>query len=110
MLDTAKFKQQLENRLRELGVRVDEIEVDLRATPNENWTEKATETEQDEMLEALESSALSEVAKIRAALGRLDDGTYGACATCGEDIGDARLDAVPYAPQCINCAEGKTPD
>ncbi|NQV22202.1 MAG: TraR/DksA family transcriptional regulator [Rhodospirillales bacterium] len=110
MLDTAKIKQQLEDRLRELGARVDEIEVDLRATPNENWTEKATETEQDEMLEALESSALAEVAKIRAALVRLRDGTYGACATCGEDIGAARLDAVPYTPQCINCAQGKTPD
>jgi DnaK suppressor protein len=41
---------------------------------------------------------------IIAALGRLDDGTYGKCEECRAAISEARLDAVPYAPLCIDCA------
>ena len=106
MADAAKIKQQLEDRLRDLGARIDEIEDDLRATPNTDWDDRATETEQDEMLEALESSAIAEVTEIRAALRRLRDGTYGACITCGDHIADARLVALPYATRCIKCAAG----
>ncbi|MBA2540006.1 MAG: TraR/DksA C4-type zinc finger protein [Deltaproteobacteria bacterium] len=39
-----------------------------------------------------------------AALRRLDDGTYGSCLTCGEDIAEPRLDALPTATACIECA------
>jgi len=38
------------------------------------------------------------------ALAKLDDGTYGKCEVCGEDIGDARLDALPASRYCINHA------
>ena len=41
---------------------------------------------------------------IVAALGRLEDGTYGKCEECQAAISEARLDAVPYAPLCIDCA------
>lgn len=105
MADTEKIKNQLKDRLRELGARIDEIEDDLRATPNTDWDDRASETEQDEMLEALESSALAEVTEIKAALRRLRDGIHGVCAICGNDIAAARLDALPYATRCIDCAE-----
>jgi DnaK suppressor protein len=42
---------------------------------------------------------------IVAALARLDDGTFGTCQQCGGAIGEARLDAVPYADACIDCAK-----
>ena len=42
--------------------------------------------------------------QIQAALGRLDDGTFGVCESCGADIGGERLKAIPYASQCIECA------
>lgn len=35
---------------------------------------------------------------------RIDDGTYGRCARCGEQIADQRLDALPAARVCIECA------
>ncbi len=38
---------------------------------------------------------------IEAALGRIDEGTYGTCVRCGGEIGAERLDAVPYATLCI---------
>jgi RNA polymerase-binding transcription factor DksA len=43
--------------------------------------------------------------KIHAALGRIEDGTYGICESCGRPINPARLDAIPYATYCKECAE-----
>jgi RNA polymerase-binding protein DksA len=39
-----------------------------------------------------------------AALQRIEDGTFGKCQECGNDIGSQRLDAVPYTPFCVDCA------
>lgn len=44
---------------------------------------------------------------ISAALGRIDNGTFGTCLECGEDISRERLDAIPYTPRCIGCARAK---
>ena len=38
------------------------------------------------------------------ALVKIDDGTYGKCDVCGNDIGVARLDALPAASRCVECA------
>lgn len=43
------------------------------------------------------------IRKIQAALQRLDDGVYGICEECGEDISLARLKARPVTRLCINC-------
>ncbi len=49
------------------------------------------------------TAALIEAQQIHAAIGRIDDGTYGECSTCGKAIGEKRLQALPYAIQCIDC-------
>ncbi len=43
------------------------------------------------------------LAKIEAALEKMEQGEYGACVTCGEDIGVKRLQARPVAELCIDC-------
>lgn len=43
------------------------------------------------------------IGKIQEALQRVDDGVYGTCETCGEDIGEKRLEARPVTTQCIDC-------
>ena len=43
--------------------------------------------------------------KIEQSLKRIDEGTYGVCETCGEDISLKRLDARPVATLCIRCKE-----
>jgi DnaK suppressor protein len=40
------------------------------------------------------------LAQVRAALQRIDTGTYGWCLMCNQPIGDQRLDAVPWTPLC----------
>ena len=42
--------------------------------------------------------------KIDQALKRIEDGTYGICVSCGEEISEERLDVVPHAPRCRHCA------
>ncbi len=42
---------------------------------------------------------------IESALERIDLGTYGDCEECGVKIPKARLNAIPYAPLCVKCAE-----
>jgi DnaK suppressor protein len=42
---------------------------------------------------------------VRAALRRIDEGIYGVCLHCEEDISPKRLNAVPWAPYCIQCQE-----
>jgi len=42
---------------------------------------------------------------VHGALDRLEKGDYGRCQTCGGEIGEERLDALPYAEHCIVCAE-----
>src|SRR5512137_1390930 len=41
--------------------------------------------------------------KIREALERIDEGTFGTCELCGEQIGEARLKARPVTTLCIDC-------
>ncbi len=43
------------------------------------------------------------IRKIKAALRRIQDGTYGECDECGEDISPARLQARPVTSYCIRC-------
>jgi DnaK suppressor protein len=41
--------------------------------------------------------------QIRAALARIDDGTYGTCVDCGTTISEARLSVRPEAARCVEC-------
>ena len=42
---------------------------------------------------------------VRAALSRIDEGSYGMCLNCEEEIGTKRLNAVPWAALCIECQQ-----
>ena len=56
---------------------------------------------------ALESKRRREIqlSRIKAALERINDGEYGYCASCEEDINIRRLEVDPAAPFCVACAE-----
>ncbi len=45
------------------------------------------------------------LAQTERALAKIDDGTYGACESCGEPIGKARLQAFPRAVLCVACKQ-----
>jgi RNA polymerase-binding transcription factor DksA len=66
--------------------------------------DRAIQRENDEVIDSLGSAARSELVEVEAALARFASGHYGACETCGHPIESKRLEAVPYARQCLRCA------
>ena len=63
----------------------------------------ATATLDREIDYSLEENSEHVLRAIDAALQRIEDGTFGICETCGQPISEERLEAIPYATQCIDC-------
>lgn len=108
MKDYQEVRGHLINMLEELDERLSKITDDVRHVdnpPEHDFSEQAVEHENDEVLDALGNSARQEVEKIKQAISRIDAGTYGICLNCGEPIKIERLSALPYANQCIRCAQ-----
>jgi RNA polymerase-binding transcription factor len=55
-------------------------------------------------VEALGGTLLETLRETEDALAKFDAGTYGLCESCGNEIAEARLEAMPAARLCINCA------
>lgn len=104
MLDLTYFEQMLRSHRKELQQRLEGIEHELDKPVDPDATERATEREDDEVLEGVGQMGIDEIRGIDAALKRIEDGTFGVCVSCGEDISEERLKAVPYAVKCRNCA------
>lgn len=105
MVDTAKYRAILETRLAELTARLREIDETLDSHQSRDWEELATEREGDEVLESMGTSGKAEIARIKAALARMEEDEFGYCVTCGDEIPEERLDLVPYTPFCRSCAD-----
>ena len=76
-------------------------------TDDEHDPEGATLAFERQHTAALLTQALEQIAEIDAAIGRLDEGTYGICVRCGQPVGQGRLAARPAAATCIRCAQRK---
>ena len=108
MMDVTKLRQSLVSRLGELGHRVHDYEGALREPLEADFAEQAAQMEGDEVTENLENAAILEAEQIKAAVGRIDAGSYGKCESCGREINPKRLQALPYATDCIDCASEQT--
>lgn len=98
-------KEKLIRRRDELTARLERLEMDLDAPGSADADDRAIEKEGDEVMESLGLAGQTELKSIAAALERIENGTYGICARCGEPIAPARLAAVPHAPLCLACSE-----
>jgi RNA polymerase-binding transcription factor DksA len=105
MKTTATRKSELETRLQILDGRLDAIDSELQSHDEKDWEELATAREGDEVLETMGVESQAEMRAIKAALQRIEAGTYGTCMRCGKAIGDARLDVLPFTPFCKECAK-----
>ncbi len=103
-MDTTRYAAALQARKEKLIKDMHKIEDQLDVEPPKDWEDRSSERQGDEVLEALGHQDLHELEQINAALQRLDDGTYGQCVQCGNDILPARLDLLPETPFCKTCA------
>ena len=110
-----ELKKMLEDRRRELHAEVQGKMRDARAEGT--WGGK-----QNEVFDAVESSEVDiqddiefaliqmkseTINKVNGALARLEQGDYGYCFECGEEIGEKRLRALPFAVRCKDCEEAR---
>jgi DnaK suppressor protein len=107
-----ELKKMLDNRRREL---VAEVQGRMRDVRNEGSKERdvldqgeSSEVDIQEDIElALIQMKSETLNKIHAALRRLEDGSYGDCFECGDEISEARLRALPFAVRCKECEEAR---
>jgi DnaK suppressor protein len=71
------------------------------AAGDQHLADHASEMLERELDWTLEENAERILAEIGDALARIEEGTYGVCAACGEAISEDRLAAVPYATLCV---------
>lgn len=83
--------------------RIDEEVEELAAIGDNHPADTATATLDREIDYTLEENSARMLAEIDAALKRIDDGTYGTCASCKREIAAGRLEAYPWASLCIDC-------
>lgn len=79
----------------------DGIDEHRPARGGQHPAEQAAALLEKEIDESVEGSVEHVVREIDDALARIEAGTYGTCAVCGQPIPEERLDAVPYAVLCI---------
>ena len=106
MKDRSTFKQQIETRIAELRGRLATVESALDEPTSADLNDQSIELEDDEVLEAVARAGLQEIIELEKALGRIETGSYGICQKCGDEISTERLQAVPFALVCRDCAMG----
>lgn len=103
--DIEYFRELLTKRLEDLLAQADNT-VSGMTTPKGNFpdpTDRATlESDRNFMLRIRDRESKL-IKKIKKALERIENGTFGICETCGEDISIERLKARPVTTQCIDC-------
>ena len=104
MWNDTKIRKHLQDRLTTLEQRLDEIESGLRQPEDNDLEEQALHLDEHGVLESLARYSSEEIAAIREALKRIDDGSYGTCAACDRRIGRRRLRVIPQAAACVRCA------
>ena len=113
-VDTARFEQILREERQRVcdaisylheetpGSLEDETE-EIVGNSDNHLGDTATATLDREIDYSLEENSEQVLRAIDGALRRIAEGTFGVCETCGQPISEERLEAIPYATQCIDC-------
>jgi DnaK suppressor protein len=109
-----ELKRILEERRREILSEVHGRMRDVRSegpTGNVQGVLDAVESSEADIQEDIEFALIQmkaeTLSKIDEALGRLEEGTYGYCFECGDEISERRLRALPFAVRCKDCEEAR---
>ena len=74
-------------------------------SPTEDIVDRANNAYSRELNFSISDAERTLLLQVEEALDRIEKGTYGACAHCGQPIARQRLDAIPWARHCIHCQE-----
>ncbi len=102
------FKKLLESRQQELRRQVSNRQQDGRSQPEDiaqDIADRAASSYNKEFLFTQSTTERQLLGMVESALGRIREGTFGECISCGREINARRLEAVPWARYCIECQE-----
>jgi DnaK suppressor protein len=101
------YKNLLNQQLKELIEEATKTVSDMTITEGEfpDPTDRASWESDRNFLLRIRERERRLITKITEALERIEEGTFGICERCGEDISDKRLEARPVTTLCINCKQ-----
>jgi RNA polymerase-binding transcription factor len=101
------IKDELTAKRDELSQRIEQRrnEIAVDAEPDDEGARAVDQASRDFAAFNLERE-MQTLAEIQSSLRRLTNGNYGVCNSCGEEIPIVRLQALPWARLCLNCASG----
>jgi DnaK suppressor protein len=103
-IDSDHFEPRLVDKQRECQAALAALDDEARGLENTEVGDPTDDaTVAQGVSEALGESGLMSrtLEKVEAALRRIKDGSYGRCLACGRPIGEARLEAIPWAEYCL---------
>ena len=103
-MSDSTMKSELERQLATMQGRLANLKRDATREYSGDSAEQAQERENDEVVDAIGIETAQSIRAIQSALERIEEGSYGVCDSCGEEIGKARLKVVPEATRCVHCS------
>lgn len=109
-IDFAYFSEKIQQTLGEIEKDIERLKTSSQPISPDNAIGRLSR------MDAINAKSIAEAAlrnvsvrqiRLKAAIERIKDATYGECLTCGEAIAIKRLTAIPEATQCIRCADHK---
>lgn len=107
MMGLNEIKKVLLAKQTELQERISGTQAEEREETKEARSGDAKLWENSEVRDDLDDEASGELEQVNQALRRLDSNEYGVCTSCGKSISEDRLEAVPFAALCIDCADSE---
>lgn len=108
-MDQTVARQRLEELRDDLERSASTLEAEGAGTGSElssvdqHPADAATDLQDADRQGAVLETISDQLAQVQAALGRLDEGTFGVCVECGQPLPDERLEARPEAARCMQC-------
>ncbi|HSB97422.1 MAG TPA: TraR/DksA family transcriptional regulator [Spongiibacteraceae bacterium] len=106
-MNETEVRTRLLRKRDEIFARANSLHKDLyaRTEPySADFAEQAVELENLDVLFQLDTASRAELSAINNSIDRLAVGSYGICSRCAKPINPARLNALPHAETCIDCA------
>lgn len=107
-----ELRRILEDRRRELALQLQHKMRNVRTDGSVNMSQGVVDAEeasvsdiQEDIEIALLQMKSETLNRVNEALARLDEGTYGNCFECADEISEQRLRALPFAVRCKDCEE-----
>jgi DnaK suppressor protein len=100
-----KQRSSIEHQLAEHGAVVEGDDVSL--SMNEGFADSAQATAERSQVLSMIEGLRGQLGEIGHAVRKIDEGTYGKCENCGQDIPIERLEAIPTARLCVNCKQAR---